>query len=123
MMKQQLDTHLHSNKMSDISGLNRGKLLELLVMGPAFLPFVKSFVMSHESEQVANWRVNQGFIDYYIGKTIMADLRYDFIDGQFYDQEEGSGAFQKVVEYMREEAEEEEKEEKEKNALHDVFME
>jgi hypothetical protein len=80
--------------MSDINGLQRGKLLELLVMGPTFLTFVPSFLASMASEQAATWRVYQGFIDYYQGKTIMADLRYDFIDGQFYDHEAGVGAFQ-----------------------------
>jgi len=93
--------------MSDITGLNRGRLLELLLIGPTFLPFVNSFIMTLASEHEAQWRVYQGFIHVYQGTTIMADLRYDFIDGQFYDQEQGVGAFQKVVEYMRQEEEEE----------------
>ena len=87
--------------MSDITGLHRGKLLELLVIGPAFLPFAPSLLTYTVSEQAASWRVYQGFIDYYQGKKIMADLRYDFIDGQFYDQDTKTGAFQQIVEYMR----------------------
>ena len=109
-MKLLSANHVCTNKkkeMSDITGLKRGKLLELLVMGPTFLSFVPSFLASTASEQAATWRVYQGFIDYYHGKTIMADLRYDFIDGQFYDHEAGAGAFQKVVDFMRQEEDEE----------------
>ncbi len=91
--------------MADITGLHRGQLLELLVMGPTFLAFMPSFETSARSEEAASWRVYQGFIDYYQGKTIMADLRYDFIDPQWYDAEAGIGAFQQVVDYMRQQQE------------------
>ena len=90
-----------SSPVVSIVGLDKGRLLELLVQGTRFLAFMPEFMSYQSSETEASKRVTYGYIDYYQGKAIKMDLRSDFQDGINYNRDAGAGAFQKIIAYMR----------------------
>ena len=90
----------------DIKGLNKGQLLDALVLGtryngPQFV-FASEFgsylsPIANESEEKATAR----YVDYYNNKPIKTDLRGDFVDPRLYDRDAGNGIFAKIVLKMR----------------------
>ena len=96
----------------NIKGLNKGDLLDALVLGARYNgPFafasefnsycspIKKDVNKNISEEVANAR----YIDRYNDKPIKTDLRGDFVDPRLYDRDAGLGTFAKIVQIMRNE--------------------
>ena len=88
----------------NIKGLNKGQLLEAMVLGTRYngpFAFASEFssylINSDKSEKVAN----AGYIDRYEDKPIKCDLRGDFADPRLYDRDAGSGTFAKIVYKMR----------------------
>jgi len=90
----------------DIKGLNKGQLLDALVLGTQYngpFAFASEFasylspVNLNKSEKVAS----AGYIDRYGGKPIKTNLTGDFVDSRLYDRDAGEGTFVKIVQIMR----------------------
>uniref|UniRef100_A0A6C0HHD1 Uncharacterized protein n=1 Tax=viral metagenome TaxID=1070528 RepID=A0A6C0HHD1_9ZZZZ len=90
----------------DIKGLNKGQLLDALVLGTRYngpFAFASEFASylspedSNKSEKIAN----AGYIDRYGGKPIKTNLSGDFVDPRLYDRDAGQGTFAKIVQIMR----------------------
>lgn len=56
---------------------------------------------SNFDKQSALKAINNGYIDYFQGRCIKCDLSEDLVNPRGYDRDEGQGAFQSVVDYLR----------------------
>jgi len=88
----------------NISGLSKVVLLERLwtrMKPAAFFAFNPSLAPSFNKEEAE--KAVEGYIDYFCGRCIKSDLSGDIVNTFLYNRDVGSGAFEKVVEGMREE--------------------
>jgi len=90
----------------NIKGLNKGQLLEAMVLGTQYNG--QQFVFATEFRSYFSPIIDDpekiamaGRVDYYKNKPIKTDLRYDFVDPCLYDRDAGSGTFAKIVHMMR----------------------
>lgn len=88
----------------NISGLSKVDLLERLwtrMKPAAFFAFNPSAAPSFNKDGAE--KAVKGYIDYFCGRCIKSDLSGDTVNTFLYNRDAGSGAFEKVVEGMREE--------------------
>jgi len=80
----------------DISGLPKLILLKRLILySPPNL-----FIFDEDNAKAA---LERGYIDYLGGRAIKCDLTKDKIDPYLYNRDAGKGAFEKIVQEMRDE--------------------
>ena len=87
----------------DISGLNKGMLLLELWSNskPASFFSMNGMTPPPFNAEKAQGAAQRGYIDYYEGRCIKADLTGDDAEPRLYDRDFGDGSFLRVVTDMR----------------------
>lgn len=89
--------------MVDITGINKVELLRALWNNStpaAYFTFTNTKPPEWNNER-ASTAIGSGFIDYFQGRIIKADLSKDQVNPSLYDRDNGRGAFSEIVEFIR----------------------
>lgn len=83
----------------DISNIDKVELLKLLWKNQKYQNWINSCGVKYKEPNwdKANKAIKSGYIDFFEGKSIEADLSKDFVNPSLYDKNAGKGQFYKCV--------------------------